>query len=131
MSIKFNLQRINNSIDTAFQSTAEIYAEALQEALSTPSFDWPGETQRQNGQIAGSPRDAVDTRDLIDSQQPVVIEQSSAGITASIEYTSDHAAVVYSGKDDQDNYPGRKWDEAAQEAINLTQIFAQELRREL
>lgn len=133
MGISFDRAKLNAGITKAFTKTAEVYTEQLQVELDTPEWQWTGkETKRRNGEVVGSPRDANDTGELLDSQQPVVIEQQGDITTATIAYECDHAAVVYTGwTDAQEIYPGREWDKAAQEHMNVPKHFADELKQEL
>src|SRR5579883_829508 len=133
MGINFDRAKLNAGITKAFTKTAEVYAAQLQVELDTPEWQWTGkETKRRNGEVVDSPRDINDTAELLDSQQPVVIEEKGDVTVATIEYDCDHAAVVYTGwTDDQTVYPGRQWDKAAQEHMNVTQHFAEHLKKEL
>lgn len=133
MGIKFDRNKLNQGLKKAFTKTAEAYAGQLQEELDTPQWQWTGQkTERQNGSIVGSPRDANDTAELLDSQQPVVIEEKGDSLVGTIDYECDHAAVVYTGwTDAQEIYPGRPWDKAAQEHMNVPKHFADGLKKEL
>jgi cephalosporin hydroxylase len=133
MGVKFDRTKLNAGITKAFTKTAEVYAEQLQEELDTPQWEWTGrKTERENGSIVGSPRDINDTGELLDSQQPVVIEEKGDLIIGTIAYECDHAAVVYTGwTDAQEIYPGREWDKAAQENMNVAKHFANGLKQEL
>jgi hypothetical protein len=51
----------------AFTEMAEGFGEKAQEIIETQMWEWPRETVRQNGTVAGSPRDIVDTGELRDS----------------------------------------------------------------
>lgn len=133
MGIKFDRAKLNTGITKAFTKTAQAYAEQLQVELDTPQWEWTGKiTQRENGSTVGSPRDINDTAELLDSQQPVVIEEKGDNLIGTIAYECDHAAVVYTGwTDAQEIYPGREWDKAAQEHMNVTKHFADGLKKEL
>ena len=56
------------NIDQAFRGTAIAYNRQMQVEISSKVWDWPGKTKRKNGEIAGSPRDIVDTGELRNSQ---------------------------------------------------------------
>lgn len=132
MAIRINRSKIDRSIKTAFANTAKAYAEQMQEELADPQWDWPGITKRQNGETAQSPRDAIDTAEMIDSQQPPVIQESGGIIKASIVYTAGHAAVVFTGWiENQEIYPGRPADKTALQSLNVPRHFARGLKEAL
>jgi hypothetical protein len=51
----------------AFTEMAIAFGETAQEIIETEMWEWPRQTVRQNGTVAGSPRDIVDTGELRDS----------------------------------------------------------------
>ena len=51
----------------AFTEMAIAFGETAQENINAEAWEWPRETVRQNGMVAGSPRDIVDTGELRDS----------------------------------------------------------------
>ena len=63
-----------NSIAKAFRATAQQANNEIKTLIKSPIWDWPRETIRAKGQVARSPRDIVDTRNLLKSQQPVRYE---------------------------------------------------------
>lgn len=73
--------------------TANKAAEAHTEALQLERYLSPRDTIRRNGDVVGSPRDKVDTAELMESQY---LTQISPGIFE-LGYTADHASVVYNG----------------------------------
>jgi hypothetical protein len=130
MGIKFNLNnlnKVNEAIAESFEATVDAYAEQCQIELQSEKWDWPRMTHRQNGEVVGSPRSAVDTGDLINSQQ-VEIE----GNTALVSYASEHALDVYAGKVENGVLkPSRPWLDTALEEIDLEAVFAEEMRDRL
>jgi hypothetical protein len=130
MGIKFNLNslnKVNEAIAESFEATVEAYAEQCQVELSSDKWEWPRKTHRQNGEIVESPRNAIDTGDLINSQQ-VEIE----GNTGLISYESEHALDVYAGKVENGILkPSRPWLDTALEEIDLGAVFAEEMRDRL
>lgn len=130
MGISFNTRRLNRAINAAWEQTAQAYALQCNLEIEDPQWDWNGETTRSDGSIAGSPRDAVDTGDLINSQQPVRLEVRGGEIIAVIEWDSDHAAVVHEGRGDID-YPARPFTKTALQNLNITKRFAKSLKGEL
>jgi hypothetical protein len=63
-----NHHRSSDSIDLAFRATAETLNSEFRSAIETPIWNWPRTTKRSNGDVVGSPRDAVDTGELINAQ---------------------------------------------------------------
>lgn len=59
----------NDSLEKAFQNTAQTYFRENQRAISSRSYSWPRETLRKSGEIAGRRRDIVDEGNLRDSQE--------------------------------------------------------------
>lgn len=104
----------------------DAYADACTDELANPKWDWPGVTKRRNGEVVGSPRDRVDTGELIDS---LVITQNRD--RAHLEWEAPHASIVHDGWLDQSVYPGTPWTETALEEIDLNKIFIRALERNL
>lgn len=131
MNIKLNaaaIAKLNGAIDESFKATVEAYADNCKEAIEAPIWDWTGATTyRKNGEIVTQPRNIVDTRELIDSQQPPRIE----GDRATIEWTAKHATIAHEGLVDQSVYPGRPWTEEAARNTDFEGIMADNLRRKL
>jgi hypothetical protein len=131
LSFKFNpqgIKKLNGAIDKAFKETVEAYGDECKAAIESPIWEWTGTiTHRENGEIVGSPRNAVDTRDLIDSQQ----EPEFEGDKATIEWTSDHAGIVHEGYVDHSIYPARPWTEEAARNTDFEGIMGEALKREL
>jgi hypothetical protein len=129
--IRLNRGQLDSKINRAFADTADAYADQCQQELRSDKWNWPGETIRSSGVTVGSPRDIVDTGDLINSQQPTRIQQQGDRTVATIEYSSDHAAVVHEGWADQTIYPGRPWSKTALEELDVVKDFADRLGRTL
>jgi hypothetical protein len=130
--IKFypaKLKALDNQINRAFKSTAQGYSDQIDKELRSPKWDWSDRiTKRRSGQVVGSPRDAVDLGTMVKSRQPVVIE----GNKAVIEWSSDHASVVFTGLvDAQDVYPGRPANETAIAELPLGEYWRSQLRKQI
>jgi hypothetical protein len=93
VEIRLNLTTLNLKAEVAFKETVTEYAQRAQEAFVLPNWAWSGTTHRRNGEVAGSPRNLVDSGALRDSQQRPDIE----GLKARITWDSDHAAPVFLG----------------------------------
>jgi hypothetical protein len=93
VEIRLNLTALNLRAESAFKETVTEYAQRAQEAFALPDWAWSGTTRRRNGEVAGSPRNVVDSGALRDSQQrPDIV-----GLKARITWDSDHAAPVFLG----------------------------------
>lgn len=64
----------NLSIARTFRLTANQANKEIKLLIRSPIWDWPRETRRRSGRTARSPRDIVDSRNLLRSQQPVRYE---------------------------------------------------------
>ncbi|WP_138503396.1 hypothetical protein [Nostoc sp. PA-18-2419] len=95
--ININQSKLNSIINQAFDVVVEVQGEAFQNAIASPIWEWPRETVRKNGETVGSPRDRVDTEELIDS---LVISRTRDA--AEYEWESDHATIVHDGATLQD-----------------------------
>jgi hypothetical protein len=131
MTFKFNaagLKKLDRAIDKAFEATVNEYGKECRKAIESPIWEWTDTiTHRRNGQSVGSPRDAVDLGELVDSQQPPEFE----GDTATIEWSSGHSTIVHEGYVDQSIYPARPWTEEAAHNTDFDGIMGAALRREL
>jgi hypothetical protein len=106
---------LSNVVDAVHQSWAETIDEietANRTAIQSWRYQWPRSTQRQNGELVGSPRDIVDTGKLLENQY--VDRQSSE--TFELGWNVDYAAQVHEGTTSKSgvHYPARRW---TQEAI--------------
>lgn len=88
----------------------------LDEAMQESTWNWPGTTFRQNGEVVSSPRNIVDTGELINSKKL----STRFGVTQAsylLTYTAPYAALVHWGgyispygrAGDQTYIPGRPW----------------------
>lgn len=68
MAFEFNLNQILAAVDAAWADEMEAVDAAMTEAISDERYQWPNQTQRSNGDIAGTTRDIVDTGGMRDSQ---------------------------------------------------------------
>ena len=61
--------RRSDDLQRAFRDTAQTYNREMQKAIASRIWDWPRRTVRKSGEVVGSPRDIVDTGNLLDSQK--------------------------------------------------------------
>jgi hypothetical protein len=116
------IQRI---LEAALADTAGNLAARFRELIESPVFEWPGQTIRRSGEVAGSPRNIVDLGNLRDSQRTVKVNAAVFEFIWSVQY----AAYVYFGYTTLagNSYPGRDWvSPVAREALGL---FAAEVRK--
>jgi hypothetical protein len=102
--------------------------QALKAEIKSIRYGWPGPTLRQNGEIAGTIRDIVDTGAFLRSQRRRRINVTtirfewggSGGVT--------YAGFIYQGIKER-NYPPRDWIKPALEAEPIAPFFAREWKR--
>ena len=90
-------KRIKETISVDLQnnlySQVPVVAEALNEAIESPVWNWNGEeTVRKSGEVVTNPRDIVDTGALADS---LTITHNGLGLVVS--YRAPYAAIVHYG----------------------------------
>ncbi len=101
---------------------------ALKAEIKRVRYGWPGPTLRQNGEIAGDPRDIVDTGAFLRSQRRRRLNATtirfewggSGGVT--------YAGYIFEGIKEK-NYPARDWITPALEAEPIGEFFVKEWRR--
>lgn len=110
-----NRDRIRRHTIKLFQDRVKILDTEFTATFNDPIFRWPRATVRSTGEIAGSPRNIVDTGKLRDSQT-VVINQLYARFTWSAKNGEgqDYAAKVLLGSPGK---PGRDWIRATLDRI--------------
>lgn len=93
---------------------------ALDRAMGSPVWDWPGTTIRKNGEIAGATRDIVDTGYLA-STLSIKTKFMKTKVQTQISYSAPYAGIIHNGGmiqpygDRSRNsvlIPGRPWIEA-------------------
>lgn len=105
----------------------KVMDQQLKEEIKTVQFSWPGETRRRNGDLAGSPRDIVDTGAFLRSQRRRRINATTLRFTWGGSGGVTYAGIIYQGKGA--NYPARDWIKPALEALPIARFFAEEWRR--
>ena len=99
------------------------------EEIQTVEWGWPGTTKRKNGNTVSSPRDIIDTGDLMRSQQNQKIANFTWRWTWDVEYSSivHNGAVLKGGG----NYPARPWTQTALRVVKPDDFLSDIIRREL
>ncbi|MDJ0579098.1 hypothetical protein [Crocosphaera sp.] len=129
-----NFNPLNSIIDDGFAILVDEFSQQQQEEIKSEKWDWPRVTHRiqgvgRTGQVASSPRDIVDTGELLDSLEINFINPHHA-----IYYwQSQHAIFVLMGQrySNGTETPGRNWIESAMEEYSLLENFADILRSSL
>ncbi len=115
---------IDRAITAAFHDTAKGLARESVNQLESNVWAWPRFTRRRNGTIAGLRRDRVDTGELRDADRLEILGKDRADVVND----ADHASYVAFGTS---KMPGTNWMEAAIEANDPVQKFADNLRKRL
>lgn len=125
MRSNLNVAKLNYAINQGFRATAQRLAEQHQEEIRAEQWEWPRVTQRQNGEVVGSPRNNVDEGGLVESQEVVQIDTNNIAIV----YDVPHAMVNHEG--DGDKRPGKPWTVVALQNLDIVQVFKEEIRARL
>ncbi|MBZ9753004.1 hypothetical protein K7W42_19380 [Deinococcus sp. HMF7604] len=129
MTTTLNLRALERPAQLAFQRTVREVEQALPAAHEDAVYGWDQQTRRRNGEVAGSPRNVVDTGELRDSQQPA---RYTSPLNAVIEWTADHAAATYLGavfRKREASRPARNVPANTLRKLNPAALFAGHLRR--
>ena len=99
------------------------------EEIQTVEWQWPRPTKRKNGRTVSSPRDIVDTGDLMRSQQNRKLNNFTWRWVWDVEYSSvvHNGAVLKRGG----NYPARPWTKTALRVVKPDDFLSDIIRREL
>lgn len=115
---------LNQAITRALHGTARSLAAESKNQIAAPVWQWPRYTKRRSGKIAGLVRDRVDTGELYDADHLEIISDDRADVIND----APHAAYVALGTS---KMPGTNWMQAAIDASDPVQEFAQRLRKNL
>ncbi len=77
----------------AFAEANKVLEQEIIGSIGSPIWRWPGQTVRQSGAVAGSPRDIIDSGALLNSYH---VEKRSATQTAHV-FDAEYTAAVYNG----------------------------------
>jgi hypothetical protein len=134
---QFSLQQWNgpqlaNRIPTIMARFRAVIDKQFKEDIQDVQFDWTGKaTRRRNGEIAGNPRNIVDTGAFLRSQRA---DTTSQGGRTEIIFTwgneaVDYAGIILQGRRNDPSYPARDWIAVALKKKPFEQFFATEWRR--
>lgn len=123
-----NLNKINSAIARAFDETIDALSDAYDDAMTDETWEWDGITYRKNGEVVGSPRNIIDTEELIDSK---LISRNNSN--AKFEWTADHAAIVHDGATLKNGteLPAQPWTKLARERFDASAFMQRKLNRNL
>jgi hypothetical protein len=92
-NVKIDTKGQLRKLERAFADANNELEQAIVGEITSPVWDWPGTTLRKSGEVAGSPRDIVDERTLLDSYR---VEKRGARQMAHV-FEADHALPVHNG----------------------------------
>lgn len=104
--VQINEQQIMRALQSAFMEANQVMQRDFVREFETNKWQWPGQTQRRVG-VAGSPRNIVDTSQLLQSYQPFP-EPPFAYVHS---WTASHALPVALGAvlSNGTTLPARNW----------------------
>ena len=129
MPVTLNLKEFNTKLDRSFRKTAEILGDEFQSQLTEEKRNYPRTTYRKEGRgvtgiVARSPRDVVDTEELVNSYNYAVVSTSQQFL-ALYQWDADHAILVYTGwtSGKGTNVPPYPWCHRAIAQVDLPKLF--------
>jgi hypothetical protein len=137
-----NTRSIMNAIETAWQQEVADIDAAMELAITEDLYKWDKRTMRSTGEVAGSPRNIVDTGALRDSQSVVPI----GSLEVEFEWGVDYAEDVHTGiRTEGGVTPPRPWTQYAiagdssapiayqrdSAILNVVDDFAEKIRNQL
>lgn len=125
---KIDFNKINSAIRRATDETIDALSDAYDDAMTDEVWQWDGITHRKNGEVVGSPRNILDTEELINSKTIV-----RNGNNARIEWTADHAAIAHDGATLRNGteLAARPWTKLAAERFNASEFMQKKLNKNL
>jgi hypothetical protein len=123
------LNRVTNQVNAAFAATVNQYAVECRNQIESEVWLWPRLTVRSNNEIAGRIRDIVDTGELRDSQTFPLFRAIPDGLKARIDWTAEHAGVVWGGQivqlanGNSILLPARPWTDAAAREVGGVGVY--------
>ena len=134
--LKITVKLDNSALGKQANRALDAYAKALDPVLdsqfSKDKWDWPRVTRRRNGEIATSPRNIIDSGDLLNSKVGPTKGQGNAYIgTRKWVWNSPYASLVKSGyiTSTGASVPARDWIKAAMNELPFEAYIARFLRK--
>jgi hypothetical protein len=108
-TVTIDKNKIRNALRTMAEGAFNEFADFAQSFIIEEKRNYPNETVRRygvgvTGKYANSPRDVVDSGKLRDSKE-VNIEYNPLLIKMLLQWTTDHAQIVYGGTSAIPPYP--------------------------
>lgn len=120
--LSLNLLQLQTQAERGFEAAVREYADKTDAASEDASWQWAGITRRKNGEVAGSPRNLVDSGELRDSRQ----EPQITGLTARITWDAPYAAAVFLGATYRKraySLPGRNLPQQVADKFNFAEVL--------
>ena len=110
-----NWSILDNKIKEAFNEIVEEFKQEQITQLESEKWQWPRETKRTNGSTVGSPRDIVDTGELLKSLDIENITSTEVIYHYPVPYAIivHEGATLHTGTD----IPARPWVDAATDEL--------------
>jgi hypothetical protein len=122
----WNVGAIKAAVDVAFNDTAEVVDRQLSLAIISETWTWPRHTWRKNGEYARSPRNIIDSADLLNSQKMKKMGRRSVMYS----WNTSYALLVHFGyRRKGTTVPGRPWTKLGLQKSNAEGVFVQSFTR--
>ena len=111
------LRQLRGINQRTFERAMDWADQGFDQQMASEKWEWnSNQTRRKNGEIVGSPRDIVDTGDLLQSKQRRQISRSITEFT----WEDDVAELVHDGGTTKNGgaYPARPWTEPTLDEID-------------
>ena len=111
------LRQLRGINQRTFQRAMDWADNDFDQQMASSKWDWnENQTRRKNGQLVGSPRDIIDTGDLLQSKERVQVNRS----TVDFIWKDDVAELVHDGGTTRNGgaYPARPWTEPVLDEID-------------
>ena len=111
------LRQLRGINQRTFQRAMDWADKDFDQQMASSKWDWnENQTRRKNGQLVGSPRDIIDTGDLLQSKERVQVNRS----TVDFIWKDDVAELVHDGGTTKNGgaYPARPWTEPVLDEID-------------
>jgi hypothetical protein len=110
------LRQLRGINQRTFQRAMDWADNDFDQQMASEEWRWnQNQTRRKNGQLVGSPRDIIDTGDLLQSKERVQVNRS----TVDFIWKDDVAELVHDGGTTKNGgaYPARPWTEPVLDEI--------------
>jgi hypothetical protein len=111
------LRQLRGINQRTFQRAMDWADNDFDQQMASEEWRWnQNQTRRKNGQLVGSPRDIIDTGDLLQSKERVQVNRS----TVDFIWKDDVAELVHDGGTTKNGgaYPARPWTEPVLDEID-------------